>query len=89
MWLPGIRFCWRGVGSLGMEVGPEAARGDDAGEPLRDAAYAAAKLGVSERMIRELWARRELGAVKVGRHVRFRDADLATYVERHRVEPQR
>jgi excisionase family DNA binding protein len=60
-----------------------------AGEPLRDWEGAANYLNVTPRLIRELWARRELGGVKVGRHVRFRVADLDAYIENHRVEPQR
>ena len=48
---------------------------------------AAARLGVSPRLIRELWAKNVLGGVKVGRYVRFREEDLAAYVEQHRVGP--
>ena len=65
------------------------------GKPLQDSAVpphlrdwngAASVLGVTPRMVRELWARREISGVRVGKHVRFRDADLADYIERHRVE---
>jgi excisionase family DNA binding protein len=54
---------------------------------LLDLDHAAKWLGVSPRLVRELWARRELGGIKVGRFVRFRDADLRLYVERHHVGP--
>lgn len=41
------------------------------GEPLVDAEHLAERLGVTERMIRELRYRREIPAVKVGRLVRY------------------
>lgn len=50
---------------------------------------AAERLGVTERQVQELWARRELGGTKIGKHVRFSDADLRDYIERHRVEAKR
>lgn len=53
---------------------------------LLDAEEAARYLGTSARHIRELWARRELTAVKVGRLNRFDPADLAAYVTKQRVE---
>ena len=52
-------------------------------------ADAATYLGTSERHVRELWARREIAAVKVGRLVRFRRSDLDEYIGRHRVEAVR
>ncbi len=48
--------------------------------PLRDYEYVADRLGVSTRMVRRLWASRELRAVKVGRHVRFTDAEITRYI---------
>lgn len=50
---------------------------------------AAVFLGVSPRLVRELWQRRELTGVKIGRRVRFTQADLNDYVTRHRVEAMR
>ncbi|MFA7265819.1 MAG: helix-turn-helix domain-containing protein [Candidatus Nanopelagicales bacterium] len=38
------------------------------------------RLGVSARMVRRLWERRELMAVKVGRHVRFTEAEIARFI---------
>lgn len=46
---------------------------------------AAEWLQTTPRHVRELWQRRELGGVKVGRLVRFREADLLAYIERQRV----
>lgn len=62
---------------------------DDPVPPLYDLSNAAVRLGVSPRMVRELWARRELGGIKVGRHVRFSEADLIEFVERHHRDPIR
>lgn len=56
---------------------------------LHDWDGAAEVLGVSPRLVRELWAKRELAGVKVGRRVRFRSEDLIDYVDRHRVEAKR
>lgn len=56
---------------------------------LLDYEAAAMFLGVSPRLVRELWQRRELTGVKVGRRVRFTQADLNDYVTRHRVEAMR
>jgi excisionase family DNA binding protein len=57
--------------------------------PLLNWEGAAEFLGVTPRLVRELWARKELGGVRVGRRIRFREQDLAEYVERHRVGPVR
>jgi excisionase family DNA binding protein len=56
---------------------------------LLDYEGAARFLGVSPRLVRELWQRRELTGIKVGRRVRFTRADLNDYVTRHRVEAVR
>lgn len=69
--------------------GLEAVHSEHIGPPLLDWEGAARYLGVTPRLVRELWARRELGGVKVGKRVRFRAADLTDYVERHRVRPLR
>lgn len=50
---------------------------------------AAARLGTSERHLRDLWARREISAIKIGRLVRFDPADIDKYIESHRVEATR
>ena len=51
-----------------------------------DKAGAAEYLGTSERHIERLWAERKIAGYKVGRFVRFRQADLDTYLERHRLD---
>ena len=51
---------------------------------LLDGLAAARFLGVNPRMIRRLAQDRKLGSVKVGRYVRFRQADLEQYVESNR-----
>jgi len=43
---------------------------------------AAEYLSVSERQVRELWAKRKLLAVNIGRSVRFRPCDLDDDAER-------
>lgn len=55
--------------------------------PLLDRKAAAAYLGQSERWLEERWQRREIPAVKVGRKMLFRIADLDLFIETHRVEP--
>lgn len=45
-------------------------------DPPMTAAQAALFLGVSERYVRRLVAERRVSYYKVGRHVRFRAADL-------------
>jgi len=54
-------------------------------EPLLATKDVAAILGTTERHVRELWATRQLGGVRVGRKVRFRPTDISEYVKRHRV----
>lgn len=56
---------------------------DELGTGLYDWEGAAKLLGVTPRLIRELWAQHQLGGVKVGRRVRFRHADLVDYINRH------
>lgn len=55
--------------------------------PLLDRKAAAVYLGQSERWIEERWQRREIPAVKLGRKVLFRIADLDAFIEAHRGEP--
>ena len=47
---------------------------------------AAERLGTSERFVRRLIAERRIAYVRVGRHVRIADADLASFVAAGRVE---
>jgi excisionase family DNA binding protein len=51
---------------------------------------AAARLRVSESTVRRLFLRRQLQGVKVGRALRFTEADILTFIERHRehTEPE-
>jgi excisionase family DNA binding protein len=58
---------------------------DEVGTSLYDWDSAAQLLGVTPRLIRELWARHQLSGVKIGRRVRFRHADLVDYIDRHLV----
>jgi excisionase family DNA binding protein len=51
---------------------------------LLDYDGAAAYLSTTTRHVRELWQRREITAVKVGRLVRFTQEDLDTYVRSQR-----
>jgi len=68
----------------------EALRSSGALEPpLVDWSGAGLYLGVSPRLVRELWQRRELTGVKIGRRVRFSRADLDDYIRRHRIEAKR
>jgi excisionase family DNA binding protein len=53
---------------------------------LLDWDSAARRLGVTPRMVRELWAQRKLAGVRVGKHIRFDPADLDRFVVEHRVE---
>jgi excisionase family DNA binding protein len=59
------------------------------GTGLVDLQGAGAVLGVPPRLVRELWQRRELAGIKIGRRVRFSREDLDDYVRRHRVEANR
>jgi excisionase family DNA binding protein len=47
---------------------------------------AAKRLGTSERFVRRLIAERRIAYVKVGRHVRIAQADLADFVAAGRME---
>jgi excisionase family DNA binding protein len=44
------------------------------------------RLGTSVRFVRRLIAERRIAYVKVGRHVRIAEADLATFVAAGRIE---
>lgn len=54
--------------------------------PLLDYAATAEQLAVSARMVRRLTETRQLPFVKIGRHVRFHQADLDAYIAARRVE---
>ena len=56
-------------------------------ESLLDVEGAAQRLGVSTRWVRRAVAERRVPFVKVGRYVRFRDGDLAAYIDRPTVRP--
>jgi excisionase family DNA binding protein len=57
---------------------------------LFNAKEAAVRLRVSESTIRRLFLRHQLQGVKIGRALRFTEADILTFIERHRevVEPE-
>jgi excisionase family DNA binding protein len=74
------------TGAYGSAPGAEGGAGH-AG--LLDYEAAARYLCTTPRHVRELWARRHLAAVKVGRHVRFRTTDLDAFITAHRVPPAR
>ncbi len=52
---------------------------------LLDYEAAAHYLCTSPRHVRELWAKRHLAAVKVGRRVRFTQSDLDAFIATNRV----
>ena len=56
---------------------------------LLDYEEAAAYLCTTPRHVRELWARRQLAAIKVGRCVRFAKADLDAFIAANRVSAAR
>jgi excisionase family DNA binding protein len=58
-------------------------------EGLMDYEEAARYLCTTPRHIRELWAKRYLAAIKVGRHVRFSKADLDDFIATRRVAAAR
>ena len=51
---------------------------------------AAARLRVSESTVRRLFLRRQLQGVKVGRALRFTEADILAFIDQHRerIEPE-
>ena len=56
---------------------------------LLDYEFAARYLCTTTRHVRELWARRELAAIKVGRSVRFIKTDLDAFIAANRVRAVR
>lgn len=56
---------------------------------LLDYEQAAKYLGTTPRHVRELWAKRRLPGVKVGRLVRFDIGDLDKFIESNRREAVR
>ena len=73
----------------GAQHGQGTSADNDAGRGLLDYEAAASYLCTTARHVRELWARRELAAVKVGRSVRLTRADLDAFVEANRVRAVR
>jgi excisionase family DNA binding protein len=67
-------------------TGPEEKHSDDG---LLDYEAAAAYLAVTPRHVRELWEKRRLGAIKVGRSVRFSREDLDAFIVSNRVRAVR
>lgn len=57
--------------------------------PLLDVEQAAERLGVGTRFIRRLVEQRRIPFHKIGKYVRFDEADLAEYADRARVESTR
>jgi excisionase family DNA binding protein len=55
-------------------------------ERLLTVEEAAERLGTSARFIRRLIAERRIAYVRVGRHIRIAEADLASFVAAGRVE---
>jgi excisionase family DNA binding protein len=53
---------------------------------LLSVAQVARRLDVSEQTVRALERDGELAAVRIGRAVRFEEAELDEFIERHRVE---
>jgi excisionase family DNA binding protein len=53
---------------------------------LLTVAEAADQLGTSVRFVRRLIAERRIAYIRVGRHVRIAEADLASFVAAGRVE---
>lgn len=60
---------------------------DQDSRPLLSWSEAARALGVTERQVRHLWSTGRLGGVHVGRHVRFRSADIGAFIATHSVSP--
>jgi excisionase family DNA binding protein len=51
-------------------------------------ADAAARLGTTTRFVRRLVAERRIAYTKVGRYVRFTNADIESFIAAGRVEPR-
>lgn len=64
---------------------PESATERAVVDALYDVPQAAERLGVTERWVRRAVAERRIPFVKIGRHVRLRESDLAAYIERQLV----
>ncbi|MGH9104629.1 MAG: excisionase family DNA-binding protein [Acidimicrobiales bacterium] len=71
------------------EAGRTPAMAPAAGEGLLDYQGAARYLCTTARHVRELWAKRQLAAIKVGRSVRFSKADLDAFIAANRVRAVR
>jgi len=53
---------------------------------LLDTTEAAAALGIGRRTLQEKVEAREIACIRIGRSIRFSEADLAAFVERNRVK---
>lgn len=65
------------------------ATADATGGGLLDYEAASRYLCTTTRHVRELWAKRQLAAIKVGRSVRFTKADLDAFIAANRVRAAR
>lgn len=88
------RFDAQGPGDVrgpSKQAGTEVRAGDGPNgvEGLLDYEAAARYLCTTPRHVRELWAKRYLAAIKVGRHVRFTKADLDAFINARRVDALR
>lgn len=63
--------------------------GDGTASGLLDYEAAARYLCTTARHVRELWAKRQLAAIKVGRSVRFTKDDLDAFIAANRVHASR
>jgi|GEM_PF-3027786 excisionase family DNA binding protein len=71
-----------------MATTPDITPRSGAGSPFRllNTREAAAALGIGKRTLQEHVALREIAIVKIGRRALFDQADLADFVERHRIK---
>ncbi len=74
---------------LGAKGSWPSGRDSKATSALLDYDAAADYLCTTPRHVRELWAKRFLPAVKVGRYVRFTRTDLDAFIEARRVDALR
>lgn len=71
----------------GAHVGMAAIGSDAPRVALMTVPEAAARLGTPPQFIRRLVAERRIGFTKVGRYVRFTDADVEAFIAAGRVDP--
>ena len=68
---------------------PSSERDPNSSGALLDYDGAAHYLCTTPRHVRELWAKRQVAAVKVGRRVRFSQSDLDSFIATNRVNTPR